>query len=96
MIEKKLHELKTKILRTENINDAMREELANDIFEIEKLASNTEIIGSVIDYRLLEDWEMIQRLDEYTLDGVNWKPVEEWDIGQEYDKHNYNPLRRKK
>lgn len=38
MIEKKLHELKTKILRTQNINDTMREELANDIFEIEKLA----------------------------------------------------------
>lgn len=46
MIEKKLYDLKTKVLRTENINDAMREELVNDIFEIEKLASNTESVDT--------------------------------------------------
>jgi len=62
----------------------------------EEQVNKNESISLVSDYRLLEDCEMIQRLDEYTLDGVNWKHVEEWDIGQEYEKHNYNPLRRKK
>ena len=41
IIEKKLHELKTKILRNENINYDIREILANDIFEIDKLGNNT-------------------------------------------------------
>lgn len=47
MIDKKLHDLKTKILRTKNIDDAMREELANDIFEIEKLVSSSNDIHNV-------------------------------------------------
>jgi hypothetical protein len=40
-MERELYNLKTKILRSEHISDDLREELANDVFEIEKLVNKT-------------------------------------------------------
>ncbi len=44
---RELYKLKTKILRSKHISDQLREELANDVFEIEKLVNKTNDIHSV-------------------------------------------------
>ena len=48
-MEKELYNLKAKILRSKHISDQLREELANDVFEIEKLVNKTNDIHSVSD-----------------------------------------------
>ena len=40
-MERELYNLKMKILRSKHISDQLREELANDVFEIEKLVNKT-------------------------------------------------------
>ena len=46
-MERELYNLKTKILRSKHISDQLREELANDVFEIEKLVNKTNDIHDV-------------------------------------------------
>ena len=46
-MERELYNLKTKILRSKHISDQLREELANDVFEIEKLVNKTNDIHLV-------------------------------------------------
>lgn len=40
-MERELYNLKTKILRSKHISDQLREELASDVFKIEKLVNKT-------------------------------------------------------
>ena len=46
-MKKELYNLKTKILRSKHISSQLKEELANDVFEIEKLASKNNLLHSV-------------------------------------------------
>lgn len=59
-MERELYNLKTKILRAKHISDHLREELANDVFEMEKLVNKTNGIHYISQQRgLLEsfrDW----------------------------------------
>ena len=47
-MERELYNLKTKIIRSKHISDQLREELANDVFEIEKLVNKTNDIHGVM------------------------------------------------
>ena len=49
-IESELYNLKMKILRSKHISDQLREELANDVFEIESSiqAKNNEVLDLVM------------------------------------------------
>ena len=46
-MERGLYNLKTKILRSKHISDQLREELSNDVFELEKLVNKTNYIHDV-------------------------------------------------
>ena len=46
-MERELYNLKIKIITSEKIPEPLREELANDVFEIEKLVNKTNDIHSV-------------------------------------------------
>jgi hypothetical protein len=62
-MERELYNLKTKILRSKHISDQLREELANDVFEIEKLANKTNDIHSVskcsCKFQNCNNWEKV-------------------------------------
>ena len=59
-MERELYNLKTKILRDKHISDQLREELANDVFEIEKLVNKTNDIHDV------------SQLSELLIDYMKW------------------------
>ncbi len=47
---RELYKLKTKILRSKHISNQLREELANDVFEIEKLVNKTNEVNCKLFY----------------------------------------------
>lgn len=54
-MERELYNLKTKILRSKHISDQLREELANDVFEIEKLVNKTNDIHDVSESDIIHE-----------------------------------------
>jgi len=42
-LQKQLYDLKTKLIRTEDITDSVKIDLCNDVFEVEKLVNNLSL-----------------------------------------------------
>ena len=57
LMERELYNLKIKIITSEKIPEPLREELANDVFEIEKLVKNNSVSDGVIKRKLLKDFQ---------------------------------------
>jgi hypothetical protein len=53
------------------------------------------IINSCLSYRLLNNSDTIEANDEFSNDGYIWQKIPEHDIGEQYDKNEYKPIRRK-
>ncbi len=42
-LQKQLYDLKTKLIRTDEITDSVKIDLCNDVFEVEKLVNNLSL-----------------------------------------------------
>ncbi len=89
-MERELYNLKMKILRSKHISNQLREELANDVFEIEKLVNKTNDIHSVsntisLGRKVVKNGE-IGKVIKRCSRGFNWWIVD-WNRGTQTEEY---------
>jgi len=72
LMERELYNLKIKIIKSKKIPEPLREELANDVFEIEKQVKKNSVLDDVSERytiqdieRCIENWGLCKVEKEY-------------------------------